>query len=75
MSGSRSFSFGGKDYLPLFARLTNNVRSERIMFFNSAHAPQIDGGRAIRFQTTTRTNWHYECVDAFLSGALDHVID
>lgn len=66
--------FGGKDYLPLFARLTGNVRSERIVFFNSAQAPQIDGGRAIRFRTTTRTNWHYECVDAFLSGALDHAI-
>jgi hypothetical protein len=66
--------FGGKDYLPLFARLTSNVQSKRIVFFNSAHAPQIDGGRAIRFWTTTRTNWHYECVDAFLSGALDHAI-
>src|SRR5262249_22101821 len=66
--------FGGKDYLPLFARLTGNVRSERTVFFNSAQAPQIDRGRAIRFQTTTRTNWHYECVDAFLSGALDHAI-
>ncbi|MHC2423290.1 hypothetical protein ACVII1_006294 [Bradyrhizobium elkanii] len=66
--------FGGKDYLPLFARLTGNVRSERIVFFNAANTPQIDGGRAIRFGTTTRTNWHYECVDAFLSGALDHAI-
>jgi len=66
--------FGGKDYLPLFARLTDHVRSERIVFFNSARAPQVDGGRAFRFRTTTRTNWHYECVDAFLSGALDHAI-
>ncbi|WP_038382724.1 hypothetical protein [Bradyrhizobium elkanii] len=66
--------FGGKDYLPVFARLTGNVRSKRIVFFNSALAPQIDGGRAIRFRTTTRTNWHYECADAFLSGALDHAI-
>jgi hypothetical protein len=66
--------FGGKDYLPLFARLTGNVRSERIVFFNSAHAPQINRGRAIRFRTTTRTNWYYECVDVFLTGALDHAI-
>ncbi|TAI65602.1 hypothetical protein [Bradyrhizobium sp. Leo170] len=66
--------FGGNNYLPLFARLTGNARSERIVFFNSVQAPQIDGGRAIRFQTTTRTNWHYECIDAFLSGALDHAI-
>lgn len=66
--------FGNKDYLRLFERLTGNVRSERIVFFNSAHAPQIDDGRAIRFRTTTKTNWHYKCVDAFLSGALDHAI-
>ena len=66
--------FGGKDYLPLFTRLTRDARSERIVFFNSAEAPQIDGGRAIKFETTTRTNWHYECVDAFLSGALDQTI-
>jgi hypothetical protein len=66
--------FGGKDYLPLFARLTGNARSERIVFFNSTHEPQIEGGRAIRFRTTTRTNWHYECVNAFLSGTLDDVI-
>jgi hypothetical protein len=66
--------FGGKDYLPLFVRLTANVQSERIVFFNSAQAPQMNAGRAIRFRTTTRTNWHYECVNAFLSGALDHAI-
>lgn len=66
--------FGGKDYLPLFARLTGDLRSERIVLFNSAQAPQIDGGRAIRFPTTRRTNWHYECVDAFPSGALDDEI-
>jgi len=66
--------FGGKDYLPLFNRLTSGVQGERIVFFNSMHAPQIDGGRAIRFKTTTRTNWHYECVDAFLSGALEKEI-
>jgi hypothetical protein len=22
------------------------------------------------FETTTRTNWHYEAVDAFLNGAI-----
>jgi hypothetical protein len=41
---------GGKDYLPLFAGLTRNVQSERIVFFNSVGAPQIDGGRAVSFQ-------------------------
>jgi hypothetical protein len=63
--------FGGKDYLPLFDRLTDGTLGPRIVFFNSATAPQIRNGRAVRFETSTRTNWHYECADAFLGGALD----
>lgn len=63
--------FGGKDYLPLFDRLTDDARAPRTVFFNSAITPQIKGGRSVRFPTTTRTNWHYECVDAFLAGALN----
>jgi hypothetical protein len=63
--------FGGKDYLPLFDHLSSGVHAPRIVFFNSASAPRIGHARTIRFQTSTPTNWHYECVDAFLSGALD----
>lgn len=64
--------FGGKDYLPLFDRLTNDAPGSRIVFFNSAITLQIRNGRMVRFATTTRTNWHYECVDEFLAGRLDH---
>jgi hypothetical protein len=63
--------FGGRDYLPLFDHLTSEVLGPRIVFYNSATAPQVKNGRAVRFETRTRTNWHYECVDAFLAGALD----
>lgn len=62
--------FGGKDYLPLFRELTDSVRSPRTVFYNSATVPQIPGGFAVRYQTTTRTNWHYECVNAFLRGEI-----
>ncbi|ACK50900.1 hypothetical protein Msil_1957 [Methylocella silvestris BL2] len=62
--------FGGKDYLPLFRELTDGAWSPRTVFFNSATVPQIQGGSAVRFQTTTRTNWHYECVNAFLRGEI-----
>lgn len=40
---------GGKDYLPLFERLTNDVRAPRTVFFDSANAPQFRAARAIRF--------------------------
>ena len=62
--------FGGKDYLPLFCSLTDTIRSRKIAFFNSASIPQFSGCTFRRFQTTTRTNWHYECANAFLDGPI-----
>jgi hypothetical protein len=60
--------FGGKDYLPLFCALTKAVRGRKIVFYNSATAPRLSGCVLRRFDTTTRTNWHYECANAFLNG-------
>ena len=62
--------FGGKDYLPLFCSLTDAIRSKKTAFYNSAPLPQADGCTLERFETTTRTNWHYECANAFLDRAL-----
>ena len=59
--------FGGKDYVPLFARLTWPHKGPRTVFFNSQHPPSAAGCRLERFATTTRTNWHYECADAWLT--------
>jgi hypothetical protein len=59
--------FGGKDYLPLFCTLTSAIRSPKIVFYNSARAPDLPGCTLRRFETTTRTNWHYECANEFLS--------
>ena len=61
--------FGGKDYLPLFCRLTSDCAGPRIAAFNSAAEPQAHGVRFVRYHTRTRTNWHYEAVNAFLDGA------
>lgn len=61
--------FGGKDYLPLFCRLTSDYPGRRIAVFNAANEPQAHGVRFVRYHTRTRTNWHYEAVNAFLDGA------
>jgi hypothetical protein len=61
---------GGKDYLPLFTALTNAIRSTKIVFYNSVSAPQFSGYTLRRFETTTRTNWHYECANALLDGVI-----
>jgi hypothetical protein len=62
--------FGGKEYQPMFHYLTTGVKGKRVIFYNSAIAPKLQGCVFERFVTTTRTNWHYECVNAFLSGNL-----
>jgi hypothetical protein len=62
--------FGGKDYLPLFCSVTDAIRSRKIAFYNSAQVPQGSGCTLERFNTPTRTNWHYKCANDFLDGAL-----
>lgn len=62
--------FGGKDYIQLFCSLTSHLRQNRYVFYNSASPPDAPGCTLRRFQTTTRTNWHYECVRAFVAGAI-----
>jgi hypothetical protein len=62
--------FASKEYVPLFAALTGSVRSERIVFYNSATPPSAPGCKLVRFETRARTNWQYECAAAFLNGRL-----
>ncbi len=61
--------FGGKDYLPLFSRLTDGLGCERLAFFNSA-SPQAPGCTLVRYHALHNRNWHYECVRDFLAGRL-----
>ena len=60
---------GGKDYIRLFCNLTKDVRTERIVFYNSAIPPNAPDCRLIPFSTSTRTNWHYECAKKLIEGA------
>lgn len=62
--------FGGKDYLPLFCALTARIKGPKTVFFNSIQLPHAFGCVLTRFATRTKTNWHYECANAFL----DHEI-
>lgn len=62
--------FGGKDYLPLFALLTSSISGRKTVFYNSAQVPPMPGCVLKRFETRTRTNWHYECANAFVDGTV-----
>lgn len=67
-TGEEIVFFGGKDYLPMFNELTRDVRAPRTVYYNSTQPPSAPGCSLKHFQTTTRTNWHYECIDAVLSN-------
>ena len=51
---------GGKDYIPMFLSLTNDLDVDRVVFFNSVNALGAPSARFVRYETNTRTNWHYE---------------
>jgi hypothetical protein len=55
--------FGGKGYMPLFCKLSAGVKSKRTVFYSSGHPPDAPGCVLAKFETTTRTNWHYECAN------------
>ena len=62
---------GGKDYLPLFGTLTASLRARKVVFFNSRTEPDLPQGfELVRYRTTTRTNWHYECARDLAAGTL-----
>jgi hypothetical protein len=63
---------GSRDYLPLFTSLTASLRATKIVWFASSRPPELPNGfRSIRFETRTRTNWHYECANALIAGGLE----
>jgi len=65
--------FGGKDYLPLFDKLTADYLGRRVVFYNSKKIPQISNCLLVKYETPTRTNWHYECVKSFINGELQYM--
>lgn len=60
--------FGGKDYVPLFCTLTDCAKGQKFVFYNSKSAPNAPGCSIKKFCTSTKTNWHYECTNAFMKG-------
>jgi hypothetical protein len=66
-TGEPIIFFGGKDYVPMFCNLTKSVRAERTVFYNSTQPPVAAGCILKRFETRTKTNWHYECAKSFLN--------
>ena len=64
------FFFGSKKYLAVFCTLTAALR-RRTAFIRSKDLPRSVNCRTVRYETTTRINWHYECVNAFAAKVRD----
>ena len=61
--------FGGRDYVPLFCKLTASTKVRRTVFYAS-NAIEAPGCTLRRFQTRSRTNWQYQCAKAWVRGSL-----
>lgn len=62
--------FGGKDYVGQFCSLTRYIKSHRYVFYNSVNKPIAPNCTLKKYNTFTRTNWHYECARAFVAGKI-----
>lgn len=60
---------GGKDYVSLFCSTTAGI-ARRTVFYNSHTLPDSPGCVLRPYETTTRTNWHYECARALIDDAI-----
>ena len=60
--------FGGRDYIPLFCKLTAKTKGRRIVFYagTRTEAP----GCTLRRFGNPFTNWHYQCAKALVAGEL-----
>jgi hypothetical protein len=59
--------FVTSDYLPLFQKLTDPLRCEKVVFFAATESPTASQWRTIRYPRKF-TNWHYECAKEFMAG-------
>ena len=62
---------GGKDYQPLFCKLTKELTGKKKVFYNSSSAPALGSGfYTERFITTQKTNCHYTCAQELIDGSI-----
>lgn len=55
---------GGKSYVSLFLRLTAETSAERVIHYVGDYPPPpAPNCQVCCFETTRRTNWHYECAE------------
>jgi len=61
------YFFGGKEFIPLFCRLTAAHQGQRIVFYHGANPPEAAGCTLRKFESGSGDDWHHECAAAFLA--------
>ncbi len=63
--------FGSKSYVPLFCSLTQELRTEKVVLYNTDYPPEAPDCVLMEFKNAKRdTNWQYDCANDFLEGLL-----
>ena len=67
--GEQIYFFGGKDYLPLYYRLTRTLVARKVIYFASARMPMNQDFEYIPYGTAG-INWQYRCARHFIEGRI-----
>ena len=63
--------FGGRNYIPLFCRLTANAQGPRTIFYAGNTLSQcVAPGCTLRKYEKRFTNWHYQCARDYVEDRL-----
>jgi len=63
--------FGGRDYIPLFCRLTANAQGSRTIFYvGNTPSQDVAPGCTLRKYERRFTNWHYQCAKRYVADRL-----
>lgn len=68
-AGEQIYFFGGKDYLPLYYRLTRTLVARKVIYFTSSRIQPDEEFEYIQYGTGG-TNWHYRCAKDFIEGRI-----
>lgn len=64
------YLFSGKDYYGLFTRLIQGNAKCVVFYKSTKQTPFCGDCRMREYSTKKKTNWHYECVRAFMDGKI-----
>ncbi|MDN7925246.1 hypothetical protein [Burkholderia vietnamiensis] len=70
--GDKIAFLGGKDYLPLFTKLTTDLSGPKVVFHNTKSDLELGTSfMTKKFETNRTMNWQYECAQMLVNGEIN----